>query len=59
LTRQTQWWVLNLPGDPVPQDVGALKAMADSYRHFAEEAGRAASGSSALVADPAIQNWMG
>ncbi|NUP54145.1 MAG: hypothetical protein HOW97_43535 [Catenulispora sp.] len=59
MARQTQWWVLNLPGDPVPQDVGALAAQAEHYRRFAEEAGRTAAGSAALIADPAIQNWMG
>jgi hypothetical protein len=57
--RPTDWWVLGLTGDPVPQNCDALGLAGDDYRTFADTILEARRGAVALLADPAVVGWLG
>jgi uncharacterized protein YukE len=59
LTRPTDWWVLDLDGDPTPGDPARLRQLASRFHDFAETAHKAKLAVESLQGDGAILAWIG
>ncbi|MEY9855037.1 uncharacterized protein YukE [Catenulispora sp. GAS73] len=59
MARPTDWRVLGLDSDPIPQDPDNLYIWAKSYHDYADQVARALSGTNGLLNDPALTGWLG
>ena len=57
--RPTDWWVLDLDGDPTPGDPARLRLLATRFHDFAETAYRAKRAVESLQGDGAVLTWVG
>ncbi len=59
MTRPTDWWVLDLEGDPTPGSPSRVRAMARRWREVADDAEWARRRVSQLMGDAAVGRWVG
>lgn len=59
MTRPTDWWILHLDKDPLPQDPGNLHLWSTLYHDFADQIDLVRGGTVGLMGDPAITGWLG
>lgn len=59
MARPTDWWVLDLDGDPTPGDPARLRMLATRFHDFAETAYRAKRAVESLQGDGAVLTWVG
>ena len=57
--RPADWYVLDLPGDPVPGDPGSVGVLAHRVQRVAEDAERAEREVLGLAGDGAVITWLG
>lgn len=57
--RPVDWYVLDLPGDPVPGDPGSVGVLARRVQRVAEDAERAEREVQGLAGDGAVTTWLG
>lgn len=59
MVRPTDWWILFLDKDPLPQDPGYLHMWSVLYHNFADQIDLVRGGTVGLMKDPAILTWRG
>lgn len=59
MARPTDWRVLGLDSDPIPQNPDNLYIWARNYHAYADQVARALAGTNGLLNDPAITGWLG
>jgi hypothetical protein len=59
VTRPSDWWVLDLDGDPTPGSGSAVRVMARSWAGLAEDAEYAKGRIAALLGDGVVGAWIG
>ncbi len=59
MTRPSDWWVLDLEGDPTPGSPGAVRRMARTWSRVAEDAAWAERRVRQLMGDEALGRWIG
>ena len=59
MTRPTDWWVLDLDGDPTPGSPSAVRTMARRWEGVAEDAEWAQRRMTQLMGDEAVGRWIG
>ncbi|WP_194920349.1 hypothetical protein [Catenulispora rubra] len=59
MARPTDWWLLDLDKDPLPQDPGNLYLWSTLYHDFADQIDLVRGGTVGLMGDPAITGWLG
>ena len=59
MARPTDWWILHLDKDPLPQDPGNLHLWSTLYHDFADQIDLVRGGTVGLMGDPAITGWLG
>lgn len=57
--RPTDWWVLDLSGDPVPGDPSTITQVARRWSQVADDADTARSQITSLLGDQAVMAWAG
>jgi hypothetical protein len=59
MARPTDWWILSLDKDPLPQDPDNLHLWSTLYHDFADQIDLVRGGTVGLMGDPAITGWLG
>ena len=59
MARPTDWWILHLDKDPLPQDPDDLHLWSTLYHRFADQIDLVRGGTVGLMGDPAITSWLG
>ncbi|WP_194925786.1 hypothetical protein [Catenulispora pinisilvae] len=59
MARPTEWWILHLDKDPLPQDPDNLRLWSVLYHDFADQIDLVRGGTVGLMGDPAITGWLG
>lgn len=59
MARPTDWWILFLDKDPVPQDPDNLHLWSTLYHDFADQIDLVRGGTVGLMGDPAVTGWLG
>jgi len=59
MARPTDWWVLFLDKDPLPQDPDNLHLWSTLYHGFADQIDLVRGGTVGLMGDPALTGWLG
>ena len=59
MSRPTDWYVLDLSGDPVPGDPSTVSDVARKWSSVADDADTARTQISSLLGDQAVMQWLG
>ncbi|NUR03759.1 MAG: hypothetical protein HOY79_46795 [Streptomyces sp.] len=59
MARPTDWWILHLDKDPLPQDPDNLHVWSMLYHDFADQIDLVRGGTVGLMGDPALTGWLG
>lgn len=59
MARPTDWWILHLDKDPLPQDPDNLRLWSTLYHEFADQIDLVRNGTVGLMGDPALNGWLG
>lgn len=59
MARPTDWWILFLDKDPLPQDPDNLHLWSTLYHGFADQIDLVRGGTVGLMGDPALTGWLG
>lgn len=59
MSRPTDWWVLDLDGDPTPGSPSAIAAMARTWARLADDCDEAETRVRGLLGDGAVASWIG